>query len=272
MKYACNLIRDLLPLYHDSAASSESVQAVEEHLGMCSACREYYDKICGSDVLEQAAYDKELTKKAAASYQRVYRKLVRKIGKIICITVLSVLLVLLLLYAAVVGYLYISAESSREIHRDMESYGYLDDGKNVLEVFADGEKPEGGIWREHITDDMEVQDYLLVYYHPWDANYLGLPRDGSVTLLDVRTKSEVAGGRIEGFSHIPLDSLREHLDEIPKDKPVYVHCHSGLRSYIACRILQGRGYDCYNLAGGYRLYETVAHEGKVAEYSCRECK
>lgn len=173
MKYACNLIRDLLPLYHDGAASSESAQAVEEHLETCSACREYYDKICGSDVLEQTAYDKELTKKAAASYQRVYRKLVRKIGKIIGITVLSVLLVLLLLYVAVVGYLYISAESLREIHRDMESYGYLDDGKNVLEVFADGGKPEDGIWRESITDDMEVEDYLLVYYHPWDANYLG---------------------------------------------------------------------------------------------------
>ena len=99
-----------------------------------------------------------------------------------------------------------------------------------------------------------------------------LPRDGSVTLLDVRTKTEVSHGKIDGFFHIPLDGLREHLEEIPKDKPVYVHCHSGLRSYIACRILQGRGYDCYNLAGGYRLYETVAHEGKVAEYSCRECK
>lgn len=99
-----------------------------------------------------------------------------------------------------------------------------------------------------------------------------LPRDGSVTLLDVRTKTEVERGKIEGFYNIPLDGLREHLEEIPKDKPVYVHCHSGLRSYIACRILQGRGYDCYNLAGGYRLYETVVHEGKVAEYSCRECK
>ena len=99
-----------------------------------------------------------------------------------------------------------------------------------------------------------------------------LPRDGSVTLLDVRTKTEVSHGKIDGFYNIPLDGLREHLDEIPKDKPVYVHCHSGLSSYIACRILQGRGYDCYNLAGGYRLYETVAHEGKVADYSCRECK
>lgn len=99
-----------------------------------------------------------------------------------------------------------------------------------------------------------------------------LPRDGSVTLLDVRTKTETAGGMIDGFQHIPLDSLRQHLDQIPKGKPVYVHCHSGLRSYIACRILAGNGYDCYNLAGGWRLYESVIHERTVPEYICTECR
>ena len=83
-----------------------------------------------------------------------------------------------------------------------------------------------------------------------------LPRDGSVTLLDVRTSTERARGHIDGFMHIPLDSLRERINELPKDKPVYVHCHSGLRSYIACRILAGNGFDCYNLAGGWRLYES----------------
>ncbi len=99
-----------------------------------------------------------------------------------------------------------------------------------------------------------------------------LPRDGSVTLLDTRTKTEVSRGKIDGFINIPLDNLREHLDEIPKDRPVYVHCHSGLRSYIACRILSGNGYDCYNLAGGWRLYESVAKEKAVPEYICTECK
>lgn len=99
-----------------------------------------------------------------------------------------------------------------------------------------------------------------------------LPRDGSVTLLDVRTSTEVSRGKIDGFMHIPLDSLREHLDQIPREKPVYVHCHSGLRSYIACRILAGNGYDCYNLAGGWRLYESVIHEKTVPEYVCTECR
>ena len=89
-----------------------------------------------------------------------------------------------------------------------------------------------------------------------------LPRDGSVTLLDTRTISEVAKGKIDGFTHIPLDSLRSRINEIPRNKPVYVHCHSGLRSYIACRILAGNGFECYNLAGGWRLYESVINEEK----------
>ena len=99
-----------------------------------------------------------------------------------------------------------------------------------------------------------------------------LPRDGSVFLLDTRTPFEVMRGKIDGFVNIPLDSLRERLDEIPKDRPVYVHCHSGLRSYLACRILTGNGYDCYNLAGGWRLYESVINERTVPEYSCKDCK
>lgn len=99
-----------------------------------------------------------------------------------------------------------------------------------------------------------------------------LPRDGSVTLLDVRTVTEVKRGKIDGFINIPLDSLRERIEEIPKDKPVYLHCHSGLRSYIALCILKGNGYDCFNLAGGWRLYESVINEKTVPEYICTECK
>ncbi len=100
----------------------------------------------------------------------------------------------------------------------------------------------------------------------------GLPRDGSVTLIDVRTETEVQRGKIDGFRHIPLDTLREHLHEIPKDKPVYIHCHSGQRSNIECRLLTGNGYNCYNLAGGWRLYESVKHDITVQPYICTECK
>ncbi len=105
----------------------------------------------------------------------------------------------------------------------------------------------------------------------WDQ-IKDLPRDGSITLLDTRTVSEAENGSIDGFINIPLDSLRQRIQEIPKDKPVYVHCFSGHRSYIACRILAGYGYDCYNLAGGWRLYESVINERTAPEYSCKNCK
>ena len=81
--------------------------------------------------------------------------------------------------------------------------------------------------------------------------------DPSVTVLDVRTDLEVGGYQLPGAKCIPLDSLRGRLDEIDPRKPVYVVCRSGLRSYIACRILSQNGFDCYNMAGGQRQYELL---------------
>lgn len=95
-----------------------------------------------------------------------------------------------------------------------------------------------------------------------------LPKDGSVTLLDVRTPTERAAGHIEGFIHIPLDELRDRVDELDRNKPVYIHCHSGLRSYLACRMLSGLGFDCYNLSGGWRLYECVVNDRRAVEHGC----
>lgn len=84
-----------------------------------------------------------------------------------------------------------------------------------------------------------------------------LPRDGSVTLLDARTPVEYGNGHVEGFVNIPVDELRDNLDRLDPSKPVYVMCQSGLRSYLACRLLTQRGFDCWNLSGGYRFYQMV---------------
>ena len=100
-----------------------------------------------------------------------------------------------------------------------------------------------------------LQNRLVKNFHWHDV--ANLPRDGSVTLLDVRTDSEYAAGAIPGFKNIPLDSLRDRLQELDMTKPVYVHCRSGQRSYLACRILSQNGYDCYNLSGGYELYHSI---------------
>ena len=91
------------------------------------------------------------------------------------------------------------------------------------------------------------------HWHEVDS----LPRDGSVTLLDVRTPGEWNRGHIEGTVNIPLDELRSRMGELDPAKPVYVNCQSGLRSYIACRELTQKGYTCYNLSGGYSFYAQV---------------
>lgn len=88
---------------------------------------------------------------------------------------------------------------------------------------------------------------------------------GEVTLLDVRTPAEIALGRIPGFVNIPLDSLRERVGELDREKPVYVICQSGLRSYVACRILAGNGFDAYNFAGGYRYFQAVVNDRALIE-------
>lgn len=93
----------------------------------------------------------------------------------------------------------------------------------------------------------------------WDQEP-SLPRDGSVQLLDVRTTSEYQHGHIEGFTNIPVDSLRDRLNELDAGKPVYTICQSGVRSYIACRILTQHGFNCFNFSGGYRFYAAVTEE------------
>ena len=103
----------------------------------------------------------------------------------------------------------------------------------------------------------------LKQWHLSDA--AKLPRDGSVTLLDTRTAGEYARGHIEGFQNIPVDELRERIGEIEAGKPVYVICQSGLRSYIATRILEGFGFEAYNFAGGFRFYDAVMHDRALIE-------
>lgn len=113
---------------------------------------------------------------------------------------------------------------------------------------------------------------ILKQWHLADEK--NLPRDGSVTLLDTRTVKEYSAGNVEGFKNIPVDELRERIDEIEKGKPVYVICQSGIRSYIACRILEGYGYEAYNFSGGFRFYDAVTRDQALVEeaYDCGKDK
>ena len=119
-----------------------------------------------------------------------------------------------------------------------------------------------GFMIDNIANGTMKQWYLEDFDH--------LPRDGSAILLDARTPEEYAAGHMEGFRNIPVDELRDRLDEIEPGKPVYVTCQSGLRSYIACRILEANGHEAYNFAGGFRFYDAVVNDRALIEkaYSC----
>lgn len=84
-----------------------------------------------------------------------------------------------------------------------------------------------------------------------------LARETSV-LIDVRTKSEYEMGTIRGALNIPVDELRERLDEIPKNKDIIIFCQIGLRGYLAHKILTQNGFkNVKNLSGGYKTYSIA---------------
>lgn len=96
------------------------------------------------------------------------------------------------------------------------------------------------------------------------------------TFIDVRENHEFESGHLVNAINIPLSELRERVDEIPRDKPVYIHCRSGQRSYNAVKILQHLGFtNVYNVSGsflGICLYEyftdvTTSREKIVTDYN-----
>ncbi|MEN6348904.1 MAG: rhodanese-like domain-containing protein, partial [Syntrophomonas sp.] len=96
------------------------------------------------------------------------------------------------------------------------------------------------------------QDIEVVYWHEVNKRV-----EGGAYLIDVRTPDEFEKGMAEGAHNIPVDEIRQHLDEIPLDKDILLYCHVGLRSYIATRILRQNGFKAKNISGGYTLYSFL---------------
>jgi NADPH-dependent 2,4-dienoyl-CoA reductase/sulfur reductase-like enzyme/rhodanese-related sulfurtransferase len=81
---------------------------------------------------------------------------------------------------------------------------------------------------------------------------------GTTLLLDVRTREEHARGAISGSVNIPVDELRNRINELPKDKEIYVYCAIGLRGYLALKNLTAHGFkNVKNLSGGFKTYTTT---------------
>ena len=96
-------------------------------------------------------------------------------------------------------------------------------------------------------------------------------RRDTVAVLDTRSAREFDMGHIEGAINIPIDELREHIDEIPVGKQLYVYCGTGLRSYVACRILDQLGFESFNVSGGWKFYQTLYLDQRMQQEGMPPC-
>ena len=110
----------------------------------------------------------------------------------------------------------------------------------------------------------------IVKQHTW-REMEEICKDKNALLLDVQTASEYEAAHFEGAVNIPVDELRARLGELDRSKKIYVNCYSGLRSYIACRILSENGFNCSNFSGGIRFYKVVAEGGNYDSVSRHLC-
>jgi TusA-related sulfurtransferase/rhodanese-related sulfurtransferase len=84
-------------------------------------------------------------------------------------------------------------------------------------------------------------------------------------LLDVRTEIEFNNGHVEGALNIPVDDLRDRLNELDRNKEIIEYCQVGLRGYVASRILSAHGYKVKNITGGYKSMSVLNYISKIIE-------
>ena len=93
--------------------------------------------------------------------------------------------------------------------------------------------------------------------------------DPNLSIIDVRRESEYAAEHVEGAANIPLDYLNEHMAELDRSQPVYVHCAGGYRSMVAASILKARGFDkLIDVAGGFAAIKKTG-EIPITNFVCQ---
>lgn len=112
----------------------------------------------------------------------------------------------------------------------------------------------------YVASNVVLGDNEVVHWNEIDE----LVQNGA-TLLDVRDESEHELGKIPGSINVPLNSLRDHLDNYSKDETIYVTCQVGLRGYLASRILRQNGFKVKNLSGGYKTWSQVRRDFDAIE-------
>ena len=166
MKMDCDIIKDLLPLYVEQIASEKSGKAIEEHLQECEACREIYNNMKAPEPHIQ--YDR----KPAESFHKYVKKQRRKVAVITAVVLLAVAIWV----CAVIGgamIIFGKMAEKAEICEDTDvSHYQWYMGEDAKEEYDDKMNMDESIFPQEITNEMNVTDYKMVYYNPWDPQYL----------------------------------------------------------------------------------------------------
>ncbi len=170
MKIDCEVIQDLLPLYVEKIASEKSEELIEEHFIECENCKKKYTE------MKTPEPQLELKQEPAENFQKYIQKKKRKtVWKVILIVLGAVAASMTaeaIVWMGIFGLLI--ADSSMAPVEEYTDVAYYEDymGENAKEKFVNKWGMDETIFPEEITTDMNVLEYKMVYYNPWDAQYL----------------------------------------------------------------------------------------------------
>ena len=193
MKIDCDVIKDLMPLYAENMASEKSAALIEEHFTECEDCRQLYEE------MKQPEPEVEFKQEPADNFKKYIKKKKRKTALRITLITVSVVLVAMIaegiIFCGLAGLLVFDGMTVEvEEYSDVANYNmYM--GEDAEEIFQNKWGMDESIFPEEITEDMNVLDYKMVYYNPWDAQYLSYL---TVEYSDLDYESEV--NRLENYA------------------------------------------------------------------------
>jgi len=170
MKVNCNIIQDLLPLYVEQLVSEKSKIEIEEHLKECSQCTKVYEEM--NMPKPHIQYSREPAESFRKYVKNKKRRLGIKIAVITALVVMTIVMIRLIAVGALVAFLALDGEKAEVLEdTDISHYSWYI-GENAGEEYAEKWGMNEDIFPEEITNEMRVTDYKMVYYNPWDAQYL----------------------------------------------------------------------------------------------------
>ncbi len=170
MRVDCDVIRDLLPLYAEDMVSTKSRELIEAHFDECEECRKVYEAMTAPEP------NTEFSKEPAESFQKYVKKskrrLIWRVALVTAIIVAALFIVRLIAIGGLVAFLMLdSTLAPIEVDTDVNNYSlYI--GENAKSEYRNKWGLDESIFPSAINADMDVKEYKMVYYNPWDAQYL----------------------------------------------------------------------------------------------------